>query len=137
MATGKLLYGTNNQAITITLASLANVAYRESTAVDNGTDLFVDVLIGGKITTGTSPTADREIVFYAYGSVDGGTYYSGGVTGSDAGYTPTSDEERSLFFLGVVPTGSTSDHTYEIGPFSLAAALGAVPEDWATTWRNG
>ena len=35
MADLNVKYGTTNQAITVTLASLANTAFRESTAISN------------------------------------------------------------------------------------------------------
>ena len=64
MATQKIGYNAD-AALTFTLASLASsaslVAGRESTAVDNGTTLAVDYLVSGKITTGTSPTANKTI----------------------------------------------------------------------------
>ena len=56
MASVKTAYGTSGQALTITLASLADAtsAGRESTSVSNSTDLFLDVLITAKIKTANS-----------------------------------------------------------------------------------
>ena len=133
MADIQTKYGTSNQAITITVASLADGSMRESTAIDNSSNLHMDAYVGGKITTGTSPTADTTIAFYAYGSVDGGTFYSGGATGSDAAF---SGEEEQLFFLGSVTVDGTSDKTYEIGPWSVVS--GAVGgRRHFTCWRAG
>jgi hypothetical protein len=133
MPTATPNYGTP-VALTMTLASLASdanlVAGRASTAVDNGSAGAdaIDALVGGKITTGTSPTADRQIEVWAYGSYDG-TSYSGGATGSDANLTP---QAKSLLrLLTVIPTTSTSNQAYTFGPFSIAQAFGGVvPEKW-------
>lgn len=133
MADFKQKFGTST-ALTLTLASLASdtnlVAGRESTAVDNTTDLFVDVQVGGKVTTGTSPTAARQIEIWAYGSYDG-TTYTAGATGSDANFAPIVEEKRQLRLLTVIDTTATSNVTYEWGPVSIAQAFGGyVPKKW-------
>jgi hypothetical protein len=118
----------------MTLASLASdtnlVAGRESTAVNNGSAGAdaIDALVGGKITTGTSPTADRQIEVWAYGSYDA-TSYCGGASGTDANLTP---QAKSLMrLLTVIPTSATSNQAYTFGPFSIAQAFGGVvPEKW-------
>lgn len=118
---------------TITLASLASdtnlVAGREGTAIDqSGTDDAIDALVGGKVTTGTSPTASRQIEVWLYGSYDG-TSYSGAATGSNANLTPS--EKTLLKLLTIIPTVNTSDKTYAWGPFSVAQAFGGVlPPKW-------
>jgi len=134
MADLNVKYGTTNQAITVTLASLANTAFRESTAISNTTNLFLDVLVGGLITTGTSPTVSTNIVIYTYGSVDGGTLYSGNASGTDAAYTGPSAQLKKL---GVITVDATSDKGYEFGPFSIAQAFGGVvPADWGLVFKN-
>ena len=109
---------------TITLASLASdtnlVAGREGTAVSHE-DAEIDSLVGGKVTTGTSPTASRQIEVWAYGSYDG-TSYSGGASGSDANLTP--QEKTLLRLLTIIPTVNTSNQPYTWGPFSMAQAFG-------------
>lgn len=118
---------------TITLASLASdtnlVAGREGTAIDNAaTDDAIDSTVGGFVTTGTSPTAARQIEVWLYGSYDG-TSYSGGATGSDANLTP--QEKTLLSRLTVIPTSSTSNQKYTWGPFSVAQAFGGtMPRKW-------
>ena len=123
-----------NQSVvthTITLASLATsstlVAGREGTAIDNGTDDAIDALVGGFITTGTTPTAG-QIEIWVYGTYDG-TSFSGGATGSDAALTPQT--KTLLRLLTVVPTSATSNQKYTWGPFSVAAAFGGtMPRKW-------
>lgn len=126
------VYGTPT-ALTITLASLANdnnlVAGRASTAVDNkDTDDAIDVLVGGKVTTGTSPTTAKQIEVWAYGSYDDAEF-SGGASGSDANLTP--DAKSLLKLLTIIPTVNTSNKTYHWGPYSVAQAFGGVvPVQW-------
>ncbi len=119
--------------ITITLTSLASdaslIAGRQSTVIDNTSDLAIDSIVGGKITTGTSPTASKLIAVWAFGSWDG-TLYSGGAGASDANFSPTG-EITLMKLLTVIPTDATSDHTYEFGPFSIAQAFGGtMPRLW-------
>jgi hypothetical protein len=132
MTTATPVYSSSG-ALTITLASLASdanlVAGRESTAIDQkDTDDAVDVLVGGKVTTGTTPTASRQIEIWLYGSYDD-TEFSGAATGSDANLTPS--VKTSMKLLEVIPTVNTSDKTYKWGPYSVAQAFGGVvPVQW-------
>lgn len=131
MTTASPSYGTTT-AMTITLASLASdtslVAGRQSTVAANGTDDAIDALVGGKITTGTTPTASRQIEVWLFGSYDD-SEYSGGAGASDAALTP--DAKSLLKLLTIIPTVNTSDKAYRWGPFSVAQAFGGVmPENW-------
>ena len=132
MTTATPVYGTK-VTMTMTLASLASdtnlVAGRESTAVDNkDTDDAIDALVGGIVTTGTSPTASRQLEVWAYGSYDD-TNFSGSATGSDANLTP--GEKTLMRLLTVIPTVNTSNKAYKWGPFSIAKAFdGVVPVQW-------
>lgn len=128
-------YGSQAQAITITLASLADGAMRQSASIDNSTLKFFDARIGGKITTGTTPTAGSVITFLVAASVDGGTIFSGGASGLDALFT---EQENQLFFLGQIIVLADSDKTHEFGPFSLLEAMKgfAIPDTWALIVKN-
>jgi hypothetical protein len=133
MTTATPSYGAS-AALTMTLASLATdsslIAGQESTAIDNTSDLAVDSLVGGKVTTGTSPTAAKQIEVWAIGSYDG-TTYSGGATGSNATFSPTG-EKTLLKLLTIIPTDATSNHSYAWGPFSVAQAFGGtMPKKWS------
>ena len=132
-STIKTSYGTNNQAITITLASLASSTVyvgRASTAVDNTVNLYLDALVQCKITTGTSPSANTLIQIYVYGSADNGTTYGENATGTDAGLTITNPPNIKL--IGVINNPvTTSNVTYKTNPLSVAAAFGGVlPAFW-------
>lgn len=120
---------------TFTLASLATsstlLVGRECTAFDNaGTDLAIDSLVGGKITTGTSPTAAKQIEIWCAGSYDG-TTYAGSATGSDAGLTFVAETKTLLKLITIIPTNSTSNTAYAWGPFSIAQLFGGtMPRKW-------
>lgn len=121
MATATPVYGTPT-AFTWTQASLASdtnlLIGRESTAIDQKDTLdAIDVLIGGKVTTGTGPTASRQIQIWAYASWDD-TEFSAGCTGSDAGKTVTAESKQRMFLVDIIATNSTSDTAYTWGPYS-------------------
>src|SRR5262245_59089966 len=86
MADIKTAYGTEAQAITCTLASLATGAARESAAIDNRTDKFLDALVHVTVVcqAGT-PGADKRVYVWAAGTVDQATpVWPDAVAGADA-----------------------------------------------------
>jgi hypothetical protein len=128
-------YGTNGQAITITLAGLATAAARASTAIDNATNKHQDALVMLKVKTNAAGVvATGYVEVLAYGTVDGGTTYTEGATGSDAGITlsaPTNARTIGIMNANAVAT------TYSAGPWSVAAAFGGtLPEKWGIIVRN-
>lgn len=135
MSTIQSKYGSNNQIITCTLTSLANNGQRGSAAIDNTSNLFLDALVFLKIKSGGSGTsASGYVNVYAYGTADGGTTYSDGVTGTDAGQTLTSPPNLRL--IGVINMVANST-TYDGGPFSVAAAFGGIfPDHWGIVVEN-
>jgi hypothetical protein len=129
----------NSTALTITLASLASTTAdppvgRESTEVLQSTDLGLDVLVDGKITTGTSPTASRAIRIWAWaGAYDGAAVRRpAGATGGDAGLTPGSWWGGEFKMLHYIETSGTSNVTYTFAGRSLLAAFGGflLPARW-------
>jgi hypothetical protein len=135
MADIKTKYGTSNQTITCTLASLATNAARASTAIDNTSNLFLDALVFITIKTGAGSTSATGYVnVYAYGTSDGGTNYTESATGSDAGITLTVPTNlRLIGSLNCVVNATT----YKSGPFSVAAAFGgALPDHWGIVIEN-
>ncbi len=127
-------YGTNNQAITITITSAATTTFRASTAIDNTSNLFTDALVVVKITAAASGTAATGYVdVYAYGTVDGGTTYSGGASGTDGTY---SGQLSALLKIGRVAVVANNG-VYVGGPFSVAAAFGgSLPDHWGICIDN-
>lgn len=136
MASIKIEYA-SSAALTITLASLASsstlVAGRESTAVDNTTNKYLDYLLAGKIRAGTSPTDAREIRVYVYGSQNDTPLYPDTIDGTDSDETITSAGVRDagLKLAAVIATNNTSDRDYFFGPISVAALFGGtLPKFW-------
>lgn len=126
-------------ALTITLASLgaSATAGRESTAIDNTSNLYIDAILGGFITVGTTPTNNTLIEVWVYGSYDG-TTYAASATGSDAALTPA-QQDKTLMKLGtyipVTATTSNVKHNFIIG--SVANLFGGVmPQKWGVWVLN-
>ena len=130
---------TSSVALTFAVASLASDATfligRASTAVDNRTNLDVDHLVSGIITTGTSPTLGTQIELWAYASVKtvtGTPTYPDSITGTDANKTMTS---LNVKYSALVPVqtfiiDATSNITYPIRQFSIATLFGTMPKFW-------
>ena len=126
MPTASVNYGTST-ALTKTLASLASdtnlLIGRSMPAIDNTSALKVDYSLNFKVTTGTTPTAARQIEIWAAPSEDG-TNYAGGNGGTDAAKTHTAESKANMVLLGIMPTNATSNVAYELVVPSLATALG-------------
>ncbi len=135
MSTVQSKYGTNNQLFTITLTSLANNGQRGSVAIDNTSNLFLDALVFVKIKSGASGFGSGSYAnIYFYGTADGGTTYSDGVSGTDASQTLTSPPNLPPPRVLNMPADAT---IYDGGPFSVAAAFGGVlPDHWGIVVEN-
>lgn len=134
MSTLKSSYGASGQTITCTLASLANTGQRSGLAIDNTSDLAVDVLVQMKIKSGASGvSASGYANIYAYGTTDGGTTYPEGA-GTDTGVTLTSPPNvRLIGTLNIVANATT----YIGEPMSVAAAFGGIlPQKWGIIVEN-
>ena len=131
----KSLYGTSNQTITITLASLTNNSARQCTVVDNSTNLFLDALVQLTVKTGASGVGSTgSLNVYAFGTTDGGTTYSDGAGATDAAITLTSPPNMRI--IGVINAVANAT-SYKAGPFSVAAAFGGVlPQKWGIVVEN-
>ncbi len=130
MADIKTAYGSAT-AITIGLeanSGLSNGSARQSTEVDNSSDLFRDVLVRIKTKGQASGTAECSV--YLFGSV-GDTIRSGGAGASDADYTGKLEE---LTFLGTIPMNATTSVTVLMRSF--LQALGYVPNKWGIVVQN-
>jgi predicted SnoaL-like aldol condensation-catalyzing enzyme len=129
-------YGTNNQTITISLASLASAGARASTAVDNTTNLYKDAFLFFTVKTGASGTSTTGYInIYGYGSVDGGSTYPEGITGTDGGVTLTVPPNLSL--IGQINTVANAT-TYKLGPISFCTLYGlpTLPQKWGIVVSN-
>lgn len=128
----------SNTTITISPASLGTsstfVAGRESTEVDNTTNKYVDALVSGKVTVGTTPTASTQIAVYVWGAHTSlATTALDTLDGTDSAETLTNTGILNALRLGatVQVPATTSDIGYIILPFSVAALFGGVmPKFW-------
>jgi hypothetical protein len=134
-STIKSAYGANNQTITCTITSLTNTSQRQSTAIDNTTNLFLDALVQVKIKTNASSTsATGFVVVYAYGTADGGSDYGDTVTGSDGSVTLTIPP--NLRVVGIINAVANST-TYVLNPVSIASVFGGkLPDHWGIVVEN-
>ncbi len=138
MADIKAKYGSYNQAITITINNLVNDAKRESTAVDNSANCFLDALVQVKIATNTAvdSTGDKSVYVYAYGTTDGGATYSGNASGSDASFGTDPQQLSNCKLIGMV-YAPTQNKIYDSDPMSIASAFGGlVPQYWGIIIHN-
>ncbi len=130
MANIKQAFGTST-AITITLNSLADAAARESTAVDNGTDLFEDAIVRVSVSVGTVAN-EKEVRVFVYASEDG-TVYEDPATGTDAALTLEDPPVARL--ARIIPT-PTSTKVYE-AVFMVAPLFGrTMPRKWGLIVEN-
>jgi hypothetical protein len=126
-------------AFTITLASLNDTGLtqgRESTAVSNLSNLYLDYHISGKITTGTSPSTGGLIEVWAYPALNDSLLYPDTITGTDANATITNrDVVASAFGLvASMVIDGTSDRTYYFKPVSVASLFGGVLPPAVGVW---
>jgi hypothetical protein len=128
--TFKPLYRANG-AKTITLASLATDANlltgEQSDEFDNTANLDADILLSGKITTGTSPAANKEIDLWIFAWDAQAAAYPDVITGAGtAGKTLTAAEVRNAGgkLLKSILVNATSNVTYYFSNESVAALFG-------------
>jgi hypothetical protein len=135
MAELKRLFGTSNQSLTISLNSLASNAARQSTEVDNSSNLFLDALLSVVLVSASSSVSSTGVAnIFAFGTADGGTNRTEGAGASDASITLA--DPSNLLFVGSVSIVANST-TYKAGPFSIAKAFGGVlPERWGVVIEN-
>jgi hypothetical protein len=114
---------------------LAADGARESTAIDNSSNLYLDALVQlhVKLAAG-SPSGDKAVYVYAYGSEDG-TNYTDNATGSDAAITLRTPTNLKL--IGAIACPDSGGLTYKSHPMSIAAAFGGVmPRKWGIVIQN-
>jgi hypothetical protein len=131
-------YGAGVTAIALAANSLASSSDfsvgRQSTRVDNTTNLYVDALVMGTVSVGTTPTINTSINVYVWGSYSAFTSLDT-IGGTDATVTLTSAGMRDGFMrlaATMFVDSTTSNRTYYYGPVSVATALGltVLPPFW-------
>jgi hypothetical protein len=121
-------------SITISLASLADHAERQSDVIDNSSNLYLDAHIQLKVKTGSTVSGDKAVYVYAYGTTDSsGLGYSGGASGSNSTFSGTLANTR---LIGVISTPATGT-SYESDIMSVAAGFGgSLPSKWGIIVEN-
>ena len=122
-------YGSKT-TLTAAVASLASdtnlLAGIESSVIDNTTDGFEDIILSGKRTTGTSPTASRQIEVWAV-AWDSNAWPDvfDGTTGAE---TITSADIKNAICraVAIMPTNNTSDRVYSYTGISAKQVFGGV-----------
>ena len=115
--------------LSISLAGLASdtnlLTGVESDAVNNQSARYLDYLLSGKITTGTSPTVNTEIRIYVAGLLNDGAFpdvLDG--TGSAETLTSANVRDAALRLAAVLIVSASSNVAYFFGPVSVAALFG-------------
>ena len=123
-------YGATS-TITAAVASLASdtnlLAGIESAIIDNSSDGFEDIILSGKVTAGTSPTASRSIEVWAVAwDSNGWPDVFDGTTSSE---TITSSDIKNAICKSVatMSTSNTSDRTYFFTGVSAKQVFGVLP----------
>ena len=138
MATTTVNYSSNT-AITMDLANLASsstfVAGRECTEIDNTTNKYLDAMVRGSISVGTTPTANTQIAVYVSGANTSlATTALDTLDGTDSAETLTNTGVLSSFkrLATINVLANTSDIAYPILTCSVCAALGLLflPKFW-------
>ena len=125
MADIKLKYQSAVQGLNVTgFNSLAGGSYVASDAVDNQSDLFIDVMVE-VVVADMAESTNCQVVVYAIDSVDGTNFST---------YTAAPQNMR---LLGVVPMTSGSTGPWRSAMMSLASAFGGViPPKWKVVILN-
>lgn len=121
-------------AYTFAIASLASdtnlLAGYESTGLSNATNKYLDELVGGQVTTGTSPTTAKQIEIHAVGAVNDTPLYPDVFDGTTGAETITSADVKNgvCALLAGLGTDNTSNRTYWMRPTGLRQFFGdALP----------
>lgn len=134
MASVKIEYAAS-ATVTISPASLATsatwVAGVESDFIDNTTNKYLDYLLAGKITVGTTPTINTEIRVYVVALANDSTWpdvFDGTASAETVTSAGVRDGFAKLAAIMAVDA-TTSDRSYPFGPVSVASLFGgAMPK---------
>jgi hypothetical protein len=140
----KIAYGSPANFSLTGIGSLANsatgVAGVQSAIIDNTANLYIDVKVGGKIQSGTTPTSGSVIEVWAFAATDYSVpTYPDTLTGSAGTVTFTS---RDIAVASMVPVASlgvssTSNINNWFGSTGLAARFGGLmPAKWGIVVIN-
>lgn len=120
-------------AITITLNSLASAGVRQSTAIDNTSNLYIDAILNVSATL-VAGTPSNGINVYVAGSEDG-TLWPDGLGATDAAYTMRSPTNLAL--VRPIWTATAGGLVWTMQPTGIAQFFGGVmPRKWLIVVQN-
>lgn len=129
-ADAKIAYAAS-AAYTITLSSLGSdtnlLAGRESTWISNASNKYLDELVAGFITVGTTPTANRLIEVHALGSQNDTPTYPDVFDGTDSAETINNAQIKGAICkpVAIIPVvATTSDLAYSFAPLGIRQLFG-------------
>lgn len=133
-ADAKIAYAAD-AAYTITLTGLASsstlVAGRESTSVSNASNKYLDELVSGFITVGTTPTASTYIEVHAVGAIEDTPTWPDVFDGTDSAETVSNVGIKAAICRPIASTlvsATTSDLAYPFAPQGIRQLFGdAMP----------
>jgi hypothetical protein len=136
VATVNIAYA-SSATITIAPQNVATsstfVAGVESDVIDNTSNKYVDAIVGGTWTSGTTPTANTQVLIYVFSVRDDTPTYPDVFDGTSSAETLTSAGVGQGFLKlgGVINVDTnTSDRAYPV-LFSVASLFGGVmPLKW-------
>lgn len=136
MATATINYAAS-ATITISPENVASsasfVAGVESAVIDNTSNKYIDAMIGGRWTCGTTPTINTQVLIYVGSVRDDTPTYPDVFDGTASAETITSAGVGAGFLkLGAILTvdATTSDRAYD-AVFSVAQLFGGImPLKW-------
>jgi hypothetical protein len=123
-----LLKYANSATLTAAVASLASdanlLAGVETSVIDNRTNGYDDYMLSGKITTGSTPTAGRQIEVWAV-AWDGNAWPDV-FDGTSSSETITSADIKNVICrpVAIMSTNNSSDRTYHFSGVSLRQVFG-------------
>jgi len=110
------------------------IAGRESDEINNTSTNYVDAIVSGRISVGTTPTANTTIAVYVWGAnVAASATAVDVLVGVDGAASLTNAGVLSGLRLGhaISITATTSDIDYPVPAFSVAALFGgSMPRYW-------
>jgi hypothetical protein len=137
MATVITITYADNVTMTLDVSSLADsstwTAGRESTAVDNTSNMYVDAIVDNPDgLVANANTIGQEIRIYCWGQNDSAaTKNISTLAGTDAARTITVEALQALRLAAAIPALATGSLTYYFQPFSVAALFGGImPKFW-------
>jgi hypothetical protein len=117
-------------AYTFAIASLATdanlLAGYESTGLSNTGNLYLDILVGGKVTSGTSPTTATQIEIHCIGAVNDTPLYPDVFTGVTGTKTITAAEVKQSLVapICILPVNASSNISYWTKPVGIRQLFG-------------